>query len=83
VSPPTDAGQDQALARLAGSAPAPGVDPDLLRLRLISDARERGRSWAMIGMALGGVSAKEAKAKTKRLARDTSRRLAAARAIEG
>ena len=79
MSPPSEADQDQALARLAGSpAPKPGPDPDLLRLRLISDARQAGIPWAMIGRTLGGVSGKEAKAKAKRLARDVNRRLTAA-----
>ncbi len=83
MSPPTEAEQDQALARLTGSAPAPGTDRDLLRLRLISDARQAGIPWAMIGMSLGGMSGKEAKAGAKRLARAVGRRLAAVRPAEG
>lgn len=83
MSPPTDAEQDESLARLTGSTPEPDVDRDLLRLRLISDARSAGIPWSMIGMSLGGMSGKEAKAGAKRLARVVSRRLAVARPIEG
>jgi hypothetical protein len=83
VSPPTEAEQDQSLARLTGSEAASGIDPDLLRLRLISDARQAGIPWAMIGMSLGGMSGKEAKANAKRLARVVSRRLAVTALAEG
>lgn len=78
MSTPSPTEQDQALARLAGTAPAPGLDSDLLRLRLISDARQAGIPWAMIGMSLGGMSGKAAKANAKRLAKAVSRRLTAA-----
>lgn len=78
MSAPSDGGQDQALAGLAGVSVPDGVNRDVLRLDLIGRARENGVTWAAIGASLGGMNGKAAKAAAKRLARDTRRQLAAA-----
>jgi hypothetical protein len=74
VSPPTPEQETAALAGLAGSQAPGDLDPALLRLRLISDAREKNIPWSSIGSALG-MTGKEAKASAKRLARFANRRL--------
>lgn len=51
-----------------------GLDRDLLRLRLLAEARNRGASWTVIGRALG-VSGKQAKRHVKALARETQRQV--------
>jgi hypothetical protein len=82
VSPPTREEQDQALAALSGTlAPPPAGDhlqASLLRLRAIADAKDAGRSWQVIGVALG-MSGKQAKRHVKQLAAGTQRELIASR----
>lgn len=77
MSPPTEEEQDQALASLADAPFPPGLDRDVARLALIARARKNGMPWAAVGSALG-MDGKTAKARAKRLARDTRRQLAAA-----
>jgi hypothetical protein len=77
VSAPTPAGETAALALLDadGSDGSPAdLEPALMRLKLISDAREKGIPWSAIGGTLG-MTGKEAKASAKRLARYANRRL--------
>jgi hypothetical protein len=81
MSPPTPAEETASLASLTGSEPAGGLEPALMRLKLISDAREKNIPWSSIGAALG-MSGKEAKASAKRLARYANRRLLEAQARE-
>lgn len=67
-----------------GPAPAngtPGLIADVARIALITEARERGITWAAIGATMfDGASGKAAKAAAKRLARDANRELVAAEA---
>jgi hypothetical protein len=78
MSPPTPEQQDAALASLAGNTterkPVTDLDRDLMRLRLVSDARLAGIPWAAIGASLG-MSGKECKAAMKRLAAKANREL--------
>jgi DNA-binding transcriptional MerR regulator len=50
-------------------------DLDLLRLRLISEAKERGISWHQIAKGMNFPDAKTAKNTTKKLARRYERLL--------
>ena len=76
MTPPTADQQDAALAALTGTVgeqkPASDLDRDLLRLRLVMEAKARNVSWTAIGAAMG-VSGKAAKAHMKALARVTQR----------
>lgn len=82
VTPPTPEQQDQALAALTGTItetkPGTDLERNLLRLRLIGEAKTRGVSWTVIGAALG-VSGKEAKRTVKHLAAQTQRDLLVSR----
>jgi hypothetical protein len=66
--------EDQALAGIEGAPVPEDLNRDMLRLRLIAEARGRNVPWAVIGASLG-MDGKQAKAMTKRLARDTRRQL--------
>ena len=71
-----------ALLDADGSDDSPAdLEPALMRLKLISDAREKGIPWSAIGSALG-MTGKEAKASAKRLAAYANRQLLAAQ-LEG
>jgi hypothetical protein len=78
MSPPSPEEQDAALASLAGSTterkPGTDLDRDLLRIRLVAEAREMGRSWAAIG-ACFGMPGQECKSHVKRLAARVNREL--------
>ena len=78
MTPPSPEQQDSALAALAGtvtqSKPDTDLERDLLRLRLVWEAKQRGVTWAAVGAAMG-MSAKEAKHHMKRLAARTQRNL--------
>ena len=52
------------------------LDADLLRLKMITVAKERGMSWAMIGRGLG-MTGREAKRHAHKLARSCQRRVLA------
>lgn len=52
-------------------------DRDLLRLRMISLAQERGLSWAQIARSIGAKNGKTLKNETKHLARRLERQLRA------
>ena len=73
---------DAALAALTGTVteakPETDLDRNMLRLRLVWDAKRKGIPWAAIGAALG-TSAKAAKRDMKHLARTTQRELMLAR----
>lgn len=81
MSPPAPDQQDAALAALTGTVTEQRPDTDLarnmLRLRLVMEAKHKGVPWAAIGQALGGISAKAAKREMKALARETQRELLA------
>lgn len=69
------AGEDAGAGEITGQ-----LGHDITRLRLISAALQRGVTWATIGqMAMGGLSAKEAKFAAKRLGRAVNTQLGAAR----
>lgn len=55
------------------------TDRALLYLRLVAEAKERGISWNQLARTLGAADGKTAKREAKRLARDTQRRLLAAK----
>jgi hypothetical protein len=78
-----DESRDQALADLAGGQVGEvtgQLGHDITRLRLINEALNRGATWATIGqMAMGGLSAKQAKFAAKRLGRQVNDQLAAER----
>jgi hypothetical protein len=82
LTPPTASQVDAALASLTGtvgeSKPVTDLDRNLLRLRLVMEAKARNVSWTAIGAAMG-VSGKACKAHMKHLARDTQRQLLLAR----
>ena len=71
------------LADLAGQEVGEITDQlghDITRLRLISAALQRGVTWATIGqIAMGGLSAKQAKYAAKRLGRKVNAELGAQR----
>lgn len=81
--PPTAEQTDAALAALTGTTTEQRPDTELarnmLRLRLVMEAKHKGVPWAVIGQALGGISAKAAKREMKALARETQRELLASR----
>jgi hypothetical protein len=60
--------------------PETDLDRNLLRLRLVAEAKNRGIPWTVIGNTLG-VSGKEAKRQVKALARETQRDLVAIRKL--
>lgn len=70
--------RDAALAALTGTVtqrkPETDLDRNLLRLRLLAEAKDRGIPWAVIGRSQG-VSGKQAKRDAKALARETQRML--------
>ena len=74
---------DAGLAALTGTVteqrPSTDLDRAMLHLRLIMEAQRRGVSWAAIG-GVFGCSGKQAKARTKQLARQTQRALLLSRA---
>lgn len=78
MSPPDAFTIDTALASLTGTLterkPETALDANLLRLRLVAEAKDRGIPWAVIGASLG-VSGKQAKKDMKALARETQRLL--------
>ncbi len=83
MSPPDAVTIDAALAALTGTMterkPETDLDRNLLRLRLVAEAKMRGVPWTAIGRVLG-VSGKQAKHDMKALARVTQRLLLAAKA---
>ena len=83
MSPPTAEQTDAALAALTGTVTEQHPDTDLarnmLRLRLVMEAKHKGVPWVAIGQALGGISAKAAKREMKHLAARTQRELLASR----
>jgi hypothetical protein len=82
MSPPSPEQQDAALAALTGcvtqAKPETALDANLIRLRMIADAKAAGIPWTVIGRVYG-VSGKEAKRQAKALARETQRDLVAIR----
>ena len=86
MTPPTCAEQDSALASLTGTIterkPETALDANLLRLRLVAEAKDAGIPWTVIGRTLG-VSGKEAKRRTKALARETQRQLLLSKRRDG
>lgn len=78
MSPPTPEQVDAALAALTGTVseakPGSDLDRNLVRLRLVMEAKARNVSWTSIGAAMG-MSGKMAKAHMKALARVTQREL--------
>jgi hypothetical protein len=83
VSPPTAEQVDASLAALTGTVTEARPDSDLarnmLRLRLVMDAKANGVPWTAVGRALGGMSGKAAKREMKHLAARTQRQLLASR----
>jgi hypothetical protein len=77
LTPPTPDQQDAALAALTGtvteSRPDTELARNLMRLRLVAEAKAKGIPWTAIGKALGGISGKEAKRVMKHLAARTQR----------
>lgn len=59
---------------MAGTVPASALDDDLLRLKVIVTAKEKGLTWSQIGSGLG-MSGREAKRHTHHLARSCQRRV--------
>lgn len=78
MTPPTPEQEDSALAALTGTIterkPVTDLDRDMMRLRLVAEAKARNVPWSAIGAALG-CSGKEAHRRMKRLARRTQRNL--------
>jgi len=78
LTPPTPEQVDASLAALTGTVgeqkPSSDLDRNLLRLRLVAEAKDRGISWAAIGRAMG-ISGKEAKRAAKQLAAHTQRQV--------
>ena len=78
MTPPSAAEQLAALASLTGTIterkPETALDANLLRLRLVAEAKDAGIPWTVIGRTLG-VSGKQAKRDMKALARETQRLL--------
>jgi hypothetical protein len=87
MTPPTPDQQDAALAALTGtvteSRPETELARNLMRLRLVADAKARNVPWTAIGKALGGISGKEAKRAMKHLAAQTQRDLLVAELATG
>ena len=83
MSSPTPEQVDASLAALTGTVTEAKPDSEftrnLLRLKMVRDAKMAGVPWAAIGQALGGISGKAAKAHMKQLARVTQRQLLASR----
>ena len=83
MTPPTPEQVDASLAALTGTVTEAKPDSEftrnMLRLKMVRDAKMAGVPWAAIGQALGGISGKAAKAEMKHLARVTQRQLLAAR----
>lgn len=81
MSPPTPEQADAALAALTGTVtekrPHTELARNMLRLRLVMQAKHQGVPWTAIGRALGGISGKAAKREMKALARVTQRQLLA------
>ena len=82
MSPPTPEQEDSALAALTGTIterkPVTDLDRDMMRLRMVAEAKGQGIPWTAIGAALG-CSGKEAHRKMKLLAAQTQRDLMATR----
>lgn len=78
MTPPSSGQVDAALAALTGTVneqiPGGDLDRNLLRLRLVAEAQQRGVTWRTIGAAMG-LSGKAAKAQIKQLARHTQRQV--------
>jgi hypothetical protein len=65
----------QPAAPVAGTAVAdPVINDDLVRLKVIAMAKERGLTWAQIGAGLG-MTGREAKRHTHHLARKCQRQV--------
>ena len=83
MSPPTPEQVDASLAALTGTVTEAKPDSEftrnLLRLKMVRDAKMAGVPWAAIGQALGGISGKAAKREIKHLAARTQRELLASR----
>ena len=83
MTPQTPEQVDASLAALTGTVTEAKPDSEftrnLLRLKMVRDAKMAGVSWTAIGQALGGISGKAAKAEMKHLARVTQRQLLASR----
>ena len=82
MTPATAEQVDAALAALTGTMgekkPDTDLDRNLLRLRLVVEAQQRGVSWRVIGEAMG-CSGKEAKRAMKQLAAHTQRQVVRSR----
>jgi hypothetical protein len=82
VTPPTAQEQDSGLADLIGAVadgnPVTPLGADMLRLRLVKQAKDRGLSWAQIG-ALYGVSGKVMRRDVHALGRRVQRELMTSR----
>ena len=82
MTPPTAEEQDESLAALIGAIadgqPATPLDKDLLRLKLVHQAKTRGLSWAQIG-TLYGLTGKAMKRDIHALGRRVQRELAVGR----
>jgi hypothetical protein len=78
MSPPGPEQVDAALAALTGTVseakPSSDLERNLVRLRLVAEAANRGVPWSRIGLVMG-CSGKEAKRQMKQLARHTQRQL--------
>ena len=78
MSPPGPEQVDAALAALTGTVseakPSSDLERNLVRLRLVAEATNRGVPWSRIGLVMG-CSGKEAKRQMKQLARHTQRQL--------
>lgn len=82
MTPPTAQEQDSSLAATIGTVAdgqvATALDRDMLRLKLVMQAKDRGLSWAVIG-ALYGVTGKEMKRDVHALDRRVQRELMTSR----
>jgi hypothetical protein len=82
VTPPTAQEQDGSLAALIGALadgqPVTRLDKDLLRLKLVHQAKDRGLTWAQIG-SVYGLSGREMKRDIHALDRRVQRELMTAR----
>ena len=79
MTPPSPADQLRSLASLSGASINPGLDPDVLKVALIAQARQGGATWADVGGALlGRRDGKLAKRYAKGLARAAERKLLSA-----
>ena len=82
MTPPTAEEQDSSLADLIGAVadgnPVTALDRDMLRLKLVTQAKDRGLTWTQIG-TLYGATGKEMKRDVHALDRRVQRELMASR----